>query len=211
VALNDARSGAPEIHETASGPVVVLPRLLKDDYNVFVQEGAMRADRLAEAWLEGAAKLRTLEGLAVISGRTQILSTRGRIEALGTVTDTARAQGDWWLAEGREVADWWRLRRGIRLAFVDPPPEPEPVDAVAPRVGIPDLLVEAPEAPAPFDGLWVDVTLPGGHEGIVPWVEGTPSDFAVTSMGLRVPVGELGPGVVRRIVFRAEDGEGSER
>jgi hypothetical protein len=74
LAVNQARSGSPEIHSIGrGGHVVLLPRLLKDDYNVFVQEGAMRGDRLSEAYLEGTDKLRALGGLAVVASHTQII------------------------------------------------------------------------------------------------------------------------------------------
>jgi hypothetical protein len=85
---------------------------VKDDYNVFVQEGAIRADRLSGAFLEGAEKLRAIGGLAVIAVHTQIVGAGRRLDAVRAVADTARAQGDWWIAEAGEVADWWKARCG---------------------------------------------------------------------------------------------------
>jgi hypothetical protein len=35
VGLNEARTGSPEVFETEEGEVVLLPRIVKDDYNVF--------------------------------------------------------------------------------------------------------------------------------------------------------------------------------
>jgi hypothetical protein len=49
LATNQARTGSPEVYYVEGDQIVVLPRLLKDDYNVFVQDGAMKADRLTEA------------------------------------------------------------------------------------------------------------------------------------------------------------------
>jgi len=53
MAVNQGRSASPEIHAWQDRTLVVIPRLMKDDYNVFVQEGAIRTERLTEAFLEG--------------------------------------------------------------------------------------------------------------------------------------------------------------
>jgi peptidoglycan/xylan/chitin deacetylase (PgdA/CDA1 family) len=201
LAVNGARSASPEVHETRAGPIVVLPRLMKDDYNVFVQESAIRSQRLADAYLEGAAKLRSLGGLAVISGRTQILNSAERRAALVEVADTARAEGDWWLAEGRDLADWWLARQRLRLRFVTGDNDNvQGYRGVSPT-GVPTLIVELAASGLSLDGLWVDVTLPRGTEGVVPWVAGRPSDFASTPWGMRIPVGHLEAGQPRRISF----------
>ncbi len=118
LAVNQARSAAPELHRVGDGSVILLPRLIKDDYNVFVQEGALRSDRLTGAFLEGIDKLRALGGLAVIGVHTQIVGTGARLEAVRAVADTARAQGGWWMARAGEVADWWRRREGVEVRFV---------------------------------------------------------------------------------------------
>ncbi len=201
LAVNGGRSASPEVHGTRSGTVIVLPRLMKDDYNVFVQESAVRPRRLAEAYLQGASKLRALGGLAIVSGRTQILNSPERQSAMAEVADTARAQGDWWLAEGRELADWWMRRQRVRVRFVtESEADVGRYEGVS-SAGLPTLAVSLPEGERGLDGVWVDVTLPRGSRGVVPWVGGSPSDYAATPWGLRVPVGVLEPGSVRRISF----------
>jgi len=46
VGVNEARAGSPEVFDTPDGKIVLLPRIIKNDYNVFVQDGAMRSRRL---------------------------------------------------------------------------------------------------------------------------------------------------------------------
>ncbi|MDT8340906.1 MAG: polysaccharide deacetylase family protein [Longimicrobiales bacterium] len=207
LALNDARSAAPEVHTTPDGDAVLIPRLMKDDYNVFVQDGAVRAARLGEAWLEGTAKLRALGGLAAVAGHTQIMGVPARLDAMMAVLDTLRAQGDWWLATGGEVSSWWLDRHRVTMRWVRPDgvQSDEGSAASSPGSGVQgwELEVAAPAGGDTIRGLWVEVFLPGGFEGLIPWVGGLPSDHATANHGVRVPVGELPPGTARRISLRA--------
>jgi peptidoglycan/xylan/chitin deacetylase (PgdA/CDA1 family) len=192
LAVNQARSGSPEIHSIGrGGHVVLLPRLLKDDYNVFVQEGAMRGDRLSEAYLEGTDKLRALGGLAVVASHTQIIGEGRRLDAIRDVAEKVRTQGDWWIATASDVAAWWEARAAATVT-IGP--------AEAPGL---DILVEAPSDEA-LSGLWIDVVIPDpGPDGLIPLVNGYPVSFATTDWGIRVSVGELAAGEVRLISLRA--------
>jgi peptidoglycan/xylan/chitin deacetylase (PgdA/CDA1 family) len=189
LAVNQARSGSPEVHRAGERDVILIPRLLKDDYNVFVQEGALRTERLTAAFLEGARKLRSIGGVAVVGLHTQILGTDRRLDAVRVLADTVRAQGDWWVARAGEVAEWWGKRASVRVTVVPAPTEGD---------GLPDILVEAPELEG-VRGVWIDVSLPGGWDGLVPSVDGTPVSYSATEWGIRVPVGDLEPGQVRRV------------
>jgi len=193
MALNDARSGSPELHATTGdgAPIVLLPRLVKDDYNVFVQEGAIRSDRLAEAYADGMAKLRALGGLAVLSAHTQMLDSPTRRDALVRSAAAARIQGDWWLASGGEIADWWRHRAEARVRPVLPGAE-----------GVPDGARWAFEIEAPrgLAGGWLELVVPEGESG-VPVRDGEPVAYETTPWGLRVPLGPLGPGERRRVAL----------
>lgn len=236
LAVNQSRSGSPEIHRAGEGPVggpaVLIPRLLKDDYNVFVQEGAIRADRLTRAFLEGIQKIRSIGGVAVVSVHTQIVGTGGRLDAVRAVVDTARAQGDWWIPRAGELADWWEKRGSVRLtipphAELDSPGDtavvhgadeslapggdasgPASVGGIASQPGrLPSMLVEAPKGDG-IRGLWIDVILPAGVDGVIPFVDGQPVPYATTEWGLRVPVGDLAAGEARRILLRVAGPDG---
>ncbi len=210
LAVNQARSGSPELHRLGGGePVVLLPRLLKDDYNVFVQEGALRVDDLSEAFLAGMEKLRAIGGLAVVAVHTQIVGSGRRLGAVRQAAEAAISDGDWWITDAKNAADWWRTRSRVRItllasgsfsqevdSLVGPsgPPGSEPPDQ------LPDVLVEGPLNEG-ISGLWIDVVIPAGTAGITPAVDGIPVSYNLTKWGARIPIGDLSPGESRTISF----------
>ncbi len=215
LAVNQARSGSPEMHRVDNGEIVLLPRLIKDDYNVFVQEGAFRTHRLTTAFLEGIGKMRVMGGLAVVAVHTQIIGAGSRLDALRAVLSTARAQDDWWIAQAGDVAEWWARRAEVRVTML--PSEEVPVSSEVPEVpeaadmGA-DTAVQAPprfpvvRVEAPGDtgiaGLWVDVVLPWGADSLAPFLDGVPVSYSTTEWGIRVPVGDLSAGETRIIHLR---------
>jgi peptidoglycan/xylan/chitin deacetylase (PgdA/CDA1 family) len=213
LAVNQARSGSPEIHWIQGEAMVLLPRLLKDDYNVFVQEGAYRTARLTDAFLEGTDKLRALGGLAVVVVHTQIADTEERLGAIRAVADRARSQGDWWISRADEVAEWWKARASVRVTVLprqevslDADSLPVPASSESPTGDVEallpspryEILVEAP-GDRSISGLWVDLVIPGEGESLATFVDEQPVPSASTEWGLRVPVGDLEPGEVRRV------------
>lgn len=198
---NEARTASPELHETEAGPIVLLPRLLKDDYTVIVRDVTLRSQRLADAFLAGTRKLRAIGGLAVVAGHTQII-VGARLEAIRTVADTVRAQGDWWLAQAHEVADWWLARSQIELTWVTA--EPAPTGRGMGRSGVADLLVTVPSG-VNLDDFWVDVVAPSLDETVIPLVDGTSVQFALRDWGMQLRLGVLRGGEVRRVAFVTHD------
>jgi peptidoglycan/xylan/chitin deacetylase (PgdA/CDA1 family) len=179
-ALNQARSAAPEVFTTDDGPVVVLPRLLKDDYNVFVQDGARRTDRLLGAWREGLDKIGALGGFGLISVHSQIAGSPDRVGVVGELIDsTADEEMDWWMATGAEIADWWLARSGTRLQLTGPP------DSLS-------LRLVTPPSPT-LAAAWLEVHL-GPDSELRPFVYGRPLAWAPTEWGIRIPVEELTTG-----------------
>jgi peptidoglycan/xylan/chitin deacetylase (PgdA/CDA1 family) len=187
IAINDARTASPEVFETLAGQVVLLPRIVKDDYNVFVQESALRSKYLGEAYLEGMAKVRALGGLAVLSIRTQVGGEPARVKILGEVVDSARAQGQWWLATGREVADWWLARRSAQVELANRSEG--------------QIVVRVVARQADLSGAWVSVYLPGSPTDWTPTVDDRQVRYAEFDWGLRVPVADLVAGEETEIVL----------
>ncbi len=207
LAGNDARSASPEMYEVGDGTVVLLPRLLKDDYNIIVQDRVIRSRSMADAYLEGTRKLHAIGGLAVVGGHTQIMRTGPRLNGLRTVADTARAQGDWWIARAEQVAEWWKARAAIRITFV--PPDTTVLEGGFTHGPVNDLLVEAPPDRA-IENLWVDIVLPVEAAAMFPVVDGASVDFSMTDWGIRVPVEDLPAGATRRIsLLVAPEDEGA--
>lgn len=197
LALNESRSASPEIHRTEVGAIVLLPRLLKDDYHVVVQDGALRSERIGDAWLAGARKMRAIGGLAVVAGHTQIMDGARRLDAFRVVADTAAAQGDWWIARADQVAAWWSARADVELRFSDQPS----------GAGVADLIVRGGSGEALAD-VWIDVVLPRTPGAVIPLVDGRSVAYVLTDWGMRVPAGTLEPGAEHRISFVPADGEG---
>jgi peptidoglycan/xylan/chitin deacetylase (PgdA/CDA1 family) len=217
VGLNHARSASPEMHPVAGAEdgMVLLPRLVKDDYNVFVQDGALRSERLVEAYALGMGKLYALGGLALVSAHTQILDSDNRRHALLSAAMAARAQDGWWVAQGQEIATWWRARSRARVRpeFALAPEGASPV-ANGARDDLADLApggggaggAEAAPLPPPdevaftveaseqgLDGGWLDLVIPEAGEH-VPLRNGVPVPFETTPWGLRLPLGPMEPG-----------------
>lgn len=207
LAGNDARSASPEVHGTEGGPVVVLPRLLKDDYSVVVRDVTLRSRRLADAFLAGATKMRAIGGLAVVAGHTQIIVTGPRLDAFRTVAESLRGQGDWWMAEGHEIAEWWLARSLVDVRWTEPTELREAPSGMVP-VEMYDLVVVAGEEIGVGE-LWVDVVLPEMPTGAVPLVDGVYVDHSIEPWGMRVSIGRLAPGahaVVRFAVPAPDEG-----
>lgn len=193
LATNEARSASPEVHSVESGTVVLLPRVLKDDYNIIIQDRVLRGASLGRALLSGTQKVHAIGGLAVVAGHTQIIREGPRIEALGIVADSALAQGDWWIARATDVASWWSARGETTVAFRAPASGSTATD-------ISDLVVTAP-ADRGLDDLWIDVVLPYATEDRIPVVDGRSVAFEATEWGMRVPIGDLAAGQERRVSF----------
>jgi len=178
LAVNESRTASPEVFATPAGEIVLLPRILKDDYNVFVQEGALRSMRLTEAYLEGMAKARALGGLAVISTRSQVGGVPSRVRVVGEVIDSARATGGWWIASGRDISDWWLARResGVQMR-----------GTVGGGV---EITVTAPMNSA-LAGAWLEIILPGLPQNWLPTANGQPIQYFESDWGIRIPIEQL--------------------
>jgi peptidoglycan/xylan/chitin deacetylase (PgdA/CDA1 family) len=195
------RSAVPEVHTLANGSIILIPRLLKDDYNTIVMDHAVRAERITEAFVAGAQKLRAIGGVAVMAGHTQIMNTNRRLDAFRVVAESARAQRDWWFARGDQMARWWRARVGTRLSFESPGGKIPPGLS---RSGIDDLVVTAP-AEAPLESAWIDIVIPSARRGFVPLLNGHPVEFALTDWGIRVPLAPVPAGAEVRIALARAD------
>ncbi len=181
VAVNESRTGSPEVFETRDGEIVLLPRIIKDDYNVYVQDGALRSRRLLEAYLEGLTKVRSLGGVAIVSLRSQVGGDPGRVKVIGEVIDSMRMMEDWWIATGRDIATWWSARRSTSLHFLDSPADEIAFEVVAP-------------ADAGLSDAWVRLIVPERHRDWIPHVDGYPAAYAETALGLRIALPDFAPG-----------------
>ena len=181
VGINESRTGSPEVFETREGEIVLIPRIIKDDYNVYVQDGALRSLRLLEAYLEGLTKVRSLGGVAVVSLRSQVGGDPRRVTVIGELIDSARTTSDWWIATGRDIATWWSARHTTALRFLDTAADEIAFEIVAPS----DL---------PLGGAWVRAIVPERSRDWIPHIGGQQVAYAQTTLGLRIALPDLAPG-----------------
>lgn len=204
VAVNDARGASPELFHTPTGPVVLLPRILKDDYNVVVQDRRMASRYLVQAYLEGMEKVRALGGLAVVSLHSQVAGTSRRVGALGDVVDSARVEGAWWLSTGGEIADWWLARGAASVTVRAPSVTEASITGGEPAYGL-EIRVTAGEAA--LEDPWVSVFLPDGLGDQAPDVDGIPVAYRETPWGIAVPVGRVPAGETRTVTLAGGEAE----
>ncbi len=114
-ASNDARSVVPEIFEVSAGRIVVLPRVVDDDYTVMIIRHEMSKDSVSAALLGGLEKVRSLGGLNLLTVHSQLVDSDRRVDAVEAAVAAARRTGDVWIATAGDIADWWLNRSLIEL------------------------------------------------------------------------------------------------
>ncbi|UCF19965.1 MAG: polysaccharide deacetylase family protein [Gemmatimonadota bacterium] len=114
-ASNGARSAAPELFRMRAGEIVVLPRVVDDDYTVMVVRGRRAPDVLRAEFEAAVEKIRSLGGLDLLTTHTQLMDSDGRIAAVESAVNVARAAGDVWIARASEVAEWWLQRSDLEV------------------------------------------------------------------------------------------------
>ncbi len=120
-ASNGARSAAPEVLETRSGRLVVLPRVVDDDFNVMVVRGQRSHAALQKALLDALEKMRWLGGLDLITLHSQLIDTDRRVAAVEAAVRAAERAEDVWIARASEIAEWWLARSELKLTVRERP------------------------------------------------------------------------------------------
>ncbi len=206
-ATNSARSAAPELLRVKSGPVVVLPRVVDDDYAVMVIRGERSADSLAAALHGGLEKMRSLGGLDLLTVHTQLIDSERRIAAIAVVARSAVEAGDVWIATGAEIAKWWASRSELELevecrddgsALLTVTNGGEvPVSSAWLRVHLPEepRSYAAPEVGDEIlrsrylqQGMSINLPAVGPGESITILIPRQPPDSADALTGLRLPI-----------------------
>lgn len=114
-ASNYGRSAAPGIFDVRGGPVVVLPRVVDDDYAVIVARRQGRPDSLRSALEAGLQKMRSLGGLDLVTLHSQLIDSDERVAAIEAAVRSAQQARDVWIATGAEIADWWLDRSELEV------------------------------------------------------------------------------------------------
>jgi peptidoglycan/xylan/chitin deacetylase (PgdA/CDA1 family) len=173
---NRARSSAPEIFTVPSGPVVVLPRVVDDDYAVMVLRGKTSADSLEAALLAALHKMRSLGGLDLVTLHTQLIDSEPRVDAIETVVRAARDAGT------AELADWWMRRSQLEVQ-------------VRERSDLSAIVSVRNAGLISISSAWVHVHLPGDAAMYAaPEIGDDILDSEYGHSGLRIKLPTLAPG-----------------
>jgi peptidoglycan/xylan/chitin deacetylase (PgdA/CDA1 family) len=179
---NRARSAAPEIFSVPSGHVVVLPRVVDDDYAVMIARGQRSADSLEAALLSSLHKMRSLGGLQLVTLHTQLIDDTRHVDAVESVVHTARGAGDVWIAGTAELADWWLRRSQLEVR-------------VRERSDLSAIVTVRNTGHTPISSAWVQVHLPGDAASYAaPEVGDDILDSEFGRTGLRIKLPTLAPG-----------------
>jgi peptidoglycan/xylan/chitin deacetylase (PgdA/CDA1 family) len=113
--LNDYRYSYPHKVETKHGGIYQIPRIVRDDYNIFREKG--RGDPLEDyvpAFSADLAKIERLSGIFPLSVHTNYLLRPDQIAALELVIRDARTRSTWFTTFGR-IVSWVETRELVRV------------------------------------------------------------------------------------------------
>jgi peptidoglycan/xylan/chitin deacetylase (PgdA/CDA1 family) len=189
--LPDKDRAEPSIVGVDGGPLTVVPRVQRDDYEWVVRRPLGDAALVAAAIEADRAYVADLGGVAFFDFHTQYADDPGI--AAGVAALLARPlAADEWRATGAEIADWWAQRAAV-TAELDPAGPRAAVLRVASVEAIAHIAAEV-HAPDAWTALRIDG--PGGDADVVaPPVPGGP---------FRVELSRLRAGETRRVRLVAD-------
>jgi peptidoglycan/xylan/chitin deacetylase (PgdA/CDA1 family) len=186
---NYARTAAPEIFDTPAGPLVVLPRVVDDDYAVMVTRGETSPDSLRATFLGSIEKVRWLGGLDLLTVHSQLIDSYSRVDVVEAAVRAAQATGDVWIAQASDIADWWRHRSELKLQVHE-------------RVARSAVLSVSNNGTNAVSSAWLHVYLPEDRETYAaPEVREAIIDSYYDPWGLRVKVPTIAPGETIEILL----------
>lgn len=194
-AENLGRSASPELHPAGGDrePVVLLPRVVKDDYNLLMSDG-LDWERAVPELVASARRAHGLGGLALVVFHTQ-LADMAAAGSLDAALDGLEETGGWWAVTAGEAAAWWRARHAAAVEVT-----------AGEREGSLELRLTAPPD-VPLVGATVGVLTPGdpAEWSPAPGTEGV--RYATTPYELRVVVDSVAAGETATVPLRRRTGQ----
>ncbi|HUF27693.1 MAG TPA: polysaccharide deacetylase family protein [Gemmatimonadaceae bacterium] len=115
-AANDSRAASPEVLLVDGEPLILLGRVVNDDFTVLRRAGVTDAAEQARIYVTDSERMRALGGLYLFSYHSNMLARPENVAALGVLARRLAGQHDTWLATAVEVADWWLSRAAVRVS-----------------------------------------------------------------------------------------------
>jgi peptidoglycan/xylan/chitin deacetylase (PgdA/CDA1 family) len=146
---NNSRSASPEILSVGKDRLVMLGRVINDDFISVRRAGRTDVNALASEYLAGLDKVRALGGLYILSYHSQLLARPELVPALARVARHVASDTTLWVTTAGEVAKWWTRRAALRVSV-------EGARIVVRNVG-PDTVRDAVVVLDDEKGAWIAV------------------------------------------------------
>jgi hypothetical protein len=109
---NDSRAAAPELLRVGRDTLVLVGRVVSDDFAATTRF-TPTPDALAAIFLGEYERIRALGGHYVLSYHSQVLARPDLVPSLAIVARRFAADSAAWVAPVGDVADWWRVRAQV--------------------------------------------------------------------------------------------------
>jgi peptidoglycan/xylan/chitin deacetylase (PgdA/CDA1 family) len=106
---NDSRAAAPELLRIGRDTLVLVGRVVSDDFAGVAKHFAT-TDALADVFLDEYERVRALGGHYVLSYHSQVLARPDLVPSLALIARRLAADTSVWVAPVGDVAQWWRDR-----------------------------------------------------------------------------------------------------
>jgi len=114
-AANNARAAAPELVPLGADTVVLLARVVDDDFQVLARAGVRDRATMSRNLLRELDEVIAEHGLYMFSYHSHLFARPDLRPVLQSLAGALRATPEVWVAPAGDVATWWRARAAIRL------------------------------------------------------------------------------------------------
>jgi peptidoglycan/xylan/chitin deacetylase (PgdA/CDA1 family) len=114
-ASNNVRAAAPELVPLGADTVVLLARVVDDDFQVLERAGVRDRATMSRNLLRQLDEVIAEHGLFMFSYHSHMFARPDLHPVLQSLAEALRATPEVWVAPAGEVARWWRARAAIRL------------------------------------------------------------------------------------------------
>ena len=114
-AANNVRAAGPELVPLGGDTLVLLARVVDDDFQVLERAGVRDRATMSRHLLRDLDEVIAEHGLYMFSYHSHLFARPELRPVLQTLAEALHASPEVWVAPAGEVARWWRARAAIRL------------------------------------------------------------------------------------------------
>jgi peptidoglycan/xylan/chitin deacetylase (PgdA/CDA1 family) len=116
-AANNVRAAGPELVPLGADTVVLLARVVDDDFQVLERAGVRDRATMSRNLLRDLDEVIAERGLYMFSYHSQLFARPELMPVLRSLAEALHATPEVWVAPAGEVARWWRARAAVRLTL----------------------------------------------------------------------------------------------